>query len=344
MNDGLCVRSVCPIVVGDKLPFGPIPETEQRGKADRPDSSAGDTIRHVRNTLFWLTLLAATGWAPGLLREPRPTGTGHSEGLERLLPAAHVVHAASAPVPAQAATPAQGQTDSAPTFRAGVDLVTVDVTVLDRNGRPIDDLKPEDFTVKIDGTSRRVVAAELVKAGADANVKQGQTGSVAFDAGRTPVRKILIAVDQLAIPPGSLRPLLDAAGRFIDSLAPKDLVGLVTFPGPGPRTDFTTDKAVVKRAMQGLIGTPATSSASRLNIGLVEARSMNDRDRHTIPSPPPGWDELEKISSQLARDVIARNCDRGTDLPPCIQQIVNESAEIAQRSRTDSKISRGELE
>src|SRR5688572_9716058 len=143
-------------------------------EGDRPDSSAGDTIRHVRNTLLWLTLLVATGWAPGLLRGPRPAGTPGL--LDGLLPAGNVGHAASSRLPGQAATPAQGQTDSAPTFRAGVDLVTVDVTVLDRNGRPIEDLKPEDFTVKIDGTSRRVVAAELVKAGLDATVKQGQTG------------------------------------------------------------------------------------------------------------------------------------------------------------------------
>ena len=71
---------------------------------------------------------------------------------------------------------------------------------------------------------------------------------------------------------------------------------------------------------------------------------MNDRDRHTIPNPPPGWDELERISSQLARDLIARNCDPGGDLRTCIQQIVNESAEISQRTRTDAKISRGALE
>jgi hypothetical protein len=84
--------------------------------------------------------------------------------------------------------------------------------------------------------------------------------------------------------------------------------------------------------------------ASRLNIGLVEARSVNDRDRHTIPNPPPGWDAVATISSPMMRDLIARNCDPGTDLAACIQQIVNESAEISQRSRTDSKISRGELE
>ena len=71
---------------------------------------------------------------------------------------------------------------------------------------------------------------------------------------------------------------------------------------------------------------------------------MNDRDRHTIPNPPPAWDELEKVTSRLARDLIARNCDPSGDLQACIRQIVNESAEISQRTRTDAKISRGELE
>ena len=255
----------------------------------------------------------------------------------------------------QGAPSAQAAADPAPTFRAGVDLVTVDVSVLDRNGRPIEDLKPEDFTVKINGTTRRVVAAELVKAGADANVKQGQTpGTVAFDAGTTPARKILIAIDQLAIPPGALRPLLDAAGRFIDSLAPKDLVGLVTFPEPGPRTDFTTDRAAVKKAMQGLIGAPSIPLASGMHIGLVEARTITDRERHQTPpprGPEPGLSVSERnalimasITTPVLRDLVARNCDQATDVQACIQQIVNESSEISQRTRTDSKISRGALE
>lgn len=277
----------------------------------------------MRNTLVWLTLFLATWGAPRLRGQDTP--------------------------------PAPRPGEAAPTFRAGVDLVTVDVSVLDRNGRPIEDLKPEDFTVKIDGTSRRVMAAELVKAGNAANVKQGQLpGTVTFEAGTSPARKILIAIDQLSIPPGSLRPLLDAAGRFIDALQPKDLVGLVTFPGPGPRTDFTTDRAAVKRAMQGLIGSPPTALGSRMHIGLVEARTITDRERHQTPpprGPEPGLSVsdrnaliMEAVTTPVLRDLIARNCDPGTDLQACIQQIVNESAEISQRTRTESKISRGALE
>jgi len=46
-----------------------------------------------------------------------------------------------------------------PTFRTGVDLVAVDVAVVDRRGRPVEDLRAPEFSVKIDGEVRRVVSA-----------------------------------------------------------------------------------------------------------------------------------------------------------------------------------------
>ena len=48
----------------------------------------------------------------------------------------------------QSQTPSQTQP---PVFRSGVNLVTVDVLVLDKAGRPIPELKAEDFTVTVDG-------------------------------------------------------------------------------------------------------------------------------------------------------------------------------------------------
>src|SRR5690349_8908527 len=43
-----------------------------------------------------------------------------------------------------------------PVFRAGVDVLTVQASVLDRDGKPVIDLAPADFTVTIDGRPRRV--------------------------------------------------------------------------------------------------------------------------------------------------------------------------------------------
>ena len=38
-----------------------------------------------------------------------------------------------------------------PTFRSGVDLVTVDAAVHDADGRPLSSLRAEDFRMEVDG-------------------------------------------------------------------------------------------------------------------------------------------------------------------------------------------------
>jgi hypothetical protein len=43
-----------------------------------------------------------------------------------------------------------------PRFRASTDLVVVDVSAISRDGTPVRDLQPEDFTVRIDGGTDRV--------------------------------------------------------------------------------------------------------------------------------------------------------------------------------------------
>ena len=49
-----------------------------------------------------------------------------------------------------------------PVFRSGVDLVTVDVTVVDGTGKPVEGLAADRFDVRVDGLRRRVVWAEYV--------------------------------------------------------------------------------------------------------------------------------------------------------------------------------------
>lgn len=48
------------------------------------------------------------------------------------------------------------------TFRGGVDLVQLDVSVLDRDRRPVQGLTPGDFIVRIDGRQLPVVAFKAV--------------------------------------------------------------------------------------------------------------------------------------------------------------------------------------
>jgi hypothetical protein len=55
------------------------------------------------------------------------------------------------------------QAPQAPVFRAGVELVSIDVTALDNNGRQVTDLTAADFLVEIDGDKRQVSTVEYVR-------------------------------------------------------------------------------------------------------------------------------------------------------------------------------------
>ena len=52
----------------------------------------------------------------------------------------------------------QTPSESQPTFRVGVDVVQVDVSVLDQSRRPVRNLTATDFTVLEDGKARPIVA------------------------------------------------------------------------------------------------------------------------------------------------------------------------------------------
>ena len=57
----------------------------------------------------------------------------------------------------------QAQDPQQPTFRTGVDVITIDVGAVDGRGQPVTDLHGPEFTVKIDGQVRRVVKPRSIK-------------------------------------------------------------------------------------------------------------------------------------------------------------------------------------
>lgn len=162
-------------------------------------------------------------------------------------------------VAASAVVSAQDQ--APPTFRAGTDVIEIDVQVIDRDGEPIADLTADQFEVRIGGQRRRVASAAFIRhadravvAGLPPTIVPGEvvpnlTPAQAM-AGR---RLFMLAIDTTSFDAADSRGMAVAAQRFIEQLPDTDLVGLFAYP-QGPRVDPTTDRAVVVRALEQVTG------------------------------------------------------------------------------------------
>jgi VWFA-related protein len=173
--------------------------------------------------------------------------------------------------PPSAASPQQ----PAPTFRTGVDLVALDVSVIDRLGRPVDDLRPAEFTLKVDGQQRPIASAEFVSfRHSDEAPPADQPFTT--NLGRRPGRLIMIVIDEANIRRGSINAIIVAASSFIDTLGRADRVAVQILPGAGPVVNFTADHALVKRVLRTAVGT-AVEAERTDRVGVAEAIAILER-------------------------------------------------------------------
>jgi len=143
------------------------------------------------------------------------------------------------------------------TFNTAVDLVAVDVTVVDKDGKPVEDLAVTDFEVLISGRSRKVVTIDRLKYGATpataSAVPAGGDGRGQTTAPNAR-RMYLLAIDEHSLQAGSALAAINAAERFIDKLHPDDLVGLYAYPTGAAKSDLTTDHGAVRGALRSVKG------------------------------------------------------------------------------------------
>jgi VWFA-related protein len=147
----------------------------------------------------------------------------------------------------------QAQTSSPqPTFRLGVDLVQVDVSVLDDKRRPVRDLRAADFTVLEDGKPRPVTVFKPIeieehpaKEAAAASWVRDVPPDVTTNDVKPEGRLVVIMFDW------SIRPQDQVLARAIASAAVNELgpgdLAAVTFTSPfanaGTPQNFTSDRA-----------------------------------------------------------------------------------------------------
>ena len=221
------------------------------------------------------------------------------------LPAAMMAAAAQQPSPAPQAAP--------PIFRSGIDLLTTEATVVDKEGRPVAGLQAADFAVKVDGKPRKVLFSRFYGAPLAAAATTEVPGRVS-NMTAAPGRAIVIVVDQGTISPGGEKVVAEAAGRFVDGLSPADAVGLMGIPSIG--VDLTRDHARIRSALMHLVGMqPKSNWEYPMDFETAERVRRGDKE---------------------AIDEAAQPCvDDG--LPPegCASQAADHAAEIVARASGD---------
>src|SRR5579864_5890968 len=169
-----------------------------------------------------------------------------------------------------------------PRFTTGIEVTSLDVSVVDDHGKPITDLKPTDFNVRIDGAQRKVTTAEwvpLVKTTEAPAIKPPDgysTNENAFGG-----RLVIIAVDEPNIRFGGAMAIAKAANAFIDRLSPSDRIAVAGFGVGAPATVFTADRARVKAAIARMRGQKRAGLLTDLNysISLTEALEIDRGDQ-----------------------------------------------------------------
>ena len=154
--------------------------------------------------------------------------------LGLLVAPATLAGAAQAPPAPEQGRPATAEAEPAPTFPAGVDLVTVDVVVTDKKGNPVPNLPREAFTVQEDGTPQAISSFEAVKMPPAASATTPERPRVSTNT--VPVartgRSFVIVFDDIHLAPFQAHRAKAAVAEFLKGgVREGDLVTLIATGG-----------------------------------------------------------------------------------------------------------------
>lgn len=188
--------------------------------------------------------------------------------------------------------PGQTQTTSPDdVIRVKTELVQTDVTVVDKRGRFVDGLRPEQFELRVDARPQSLAFFEQVTAGSAAEEKQL---AAARKAGPTPLagqdvnsptasvrgRLIFFFVDDVHLAGDSLTRARALLTHFVeDRMAANDRVAIVSTSGQiGFLQQLTDNKVVLREAISRLdFKYNPETIASQVSISEVDANLVANR-------------------------------------------------------------------
>lgn len=151
-------------------------------------------------------------------------------------------------------------------FRAQTDLVLVNVTVRDKNGNFVRNLKPENFTVFEDRKPQKIVSFDIENTDAVATQDVAQTkplpeensakaasaASLAAAVNEFKDRRLIVLFfDLSAMEPDEIDRAISSATHYVETqMAPADLVAIVSLGNSlTVNQDFSTDHDLLKREL-----------------------------------------------------------------------------------------------
>ncbi len=148
-----------------------------------------------------------------------------------------------------------------PTFRGGIDFVTVDVIVTDRQGRPVIDLTEADFEVFENGAQQPIEQFRGIAVDGSVDPDGPPLREIRnpideeTEAAREDVRLIAIFLDDYHVRLENSMSVRAPLIRFVQTqLQPQDMVGIMYPLTPVDDVRFTRDHAAVVRALERFEG------------------------------------------------------------------------------------------
>ena len=172
----------------------------------------------------------------------------------------------------QALTPASQE--PLPTFRTGVDIVELDVTVLDKDRRPVKGLTADDFTILDRGKPQPIVAFSAVDVPPPVSYPAPWMRDAPIDVVSNVENRRLVAIVMddayTDFNPDMAKRAKEIARKSVDELGPADL-GSVIFTLMGRAQNFTSDRSRLLAAIESYVPKQRNGEAPLPCIGPAPA-------------------------------------------------------------------------
>lgn len=220
--------------------------------------------------------------------------------LTAAAPGAQQPPPAQPPAAQQPPTPPPQPVDpQQPPIRTGINYVRVDVIVTDKDGKPVLDLKPEDFTVTEEGKPQKVDSFSLVRIDpiAQAEERQPEIRTLSDEqreAARPEVRLFVVLLDDYHVRRGNDMAVRKPLIEFIErQLAPADMVALMYPLTPVSDIRFSRNR-------DSLIGA----------INKFEGRKFNYDPRNTFEEQYAYYpvETVERVRNQVTMSALQAAC------------------------------------